>query len=227
MSKLPQTGLLNALGIEAVIFDVDGLIFDTEQLYLDTWPMVGEKMGLPITVEMAFETTGWAAKESEAIFRNHLGDDFCYVEAKRHMVPLLTERIEQNGMPFRPGAKELIKLLHGKNIPLGVGTSNMKENVDRFFDAAEITPYFTAISTVDLAGRAKPAPDIYLLAAKMLGLPPEKCLALDDSPIGIEAAYRAGCVPIMVPDLLGPTEESKQQALYILDSLGQLPTLLF
>ena len=226
--NLPQSNLLEALGLKAVIFDVDGLIFDTEQLYLDVWPLVGEKMGLPITVEMAFETAGWAAKESEEIFRKYLGESFCYQEAKKHMVPLLTQRILEEGMPFRPGAKELIELLHSKGIPLGVGTSNIKENVDKFFEAAGILPFFTAISTVDLAGgKAKPAPDIYALAAKMLGVLPGECLALDDSPMGIESAYLAGCVPIVIPDLLPPTEETKKQAFMEVESLEQLPALLF
>lgn len=225
--NLPQSGLFEALNLKAVIFDVDGLIFDTEQLYLDLWPIAGEQMGFAITKEMAFETAGWAALESELIFQKYLGKAFSFQKAKAYMVPLITQRIEENGMPFRPGAKELIKLLHDKGIPLAVGTSNTKENITKFFDFAGITQYFTAYSTVDVAGRAKPAPDIYALAAKMLGVSPNECLALDDSPMGITSAFLAGCVPIAVPDLLPATKEVEEQAFMVIDSLEHLPALLF
>lgn len=225
--NIPETGAWSALGLKAVIFDVDGLLFDTESLYLEAWPHIGEKMGLPITREVAFLTTALAAKESEVIFKEHYGDGFSYDEAKKHMGPWLTDYITQNGMPFKPGAKQLVERLHQQGIPLAVGSSNRKAVVEAYLEAGGILHCFTAVSTVDVAGAAKPAPDIFLCGAKMLGQAPETCLAIDDSPIGILAAYRAGCVPCMVPDLLGPQKETKGQVWRVFDSLLEVEKALF
>ena len=224
---MPLTGAVAALDIKAVIFDMDGLLFDTEQLYLQAWAPVGEAMGLPNAVEIARLTIGIGYEDSETIFQSHYGPAFRMEQALPIMSQWIERYITEHGMPCMPFARELVQLLHGKGFPLAIGSSNLRSVAEAFLDAAGLLQYFTAIVTGDMVEYAKPAPDIFLRAARELGFPPEQCLVLDDSPIGILAAYRAGCIPAMVPDLLPPTDETYGQLWRKFSSLEQIPLALF
>jgi len=224
---MPLTGAVAALDIKAVIFDMDGLLFDTEQLYLRAWVPVGEAMGLSNAVEVARLTIGIGYEESEEIFQAHYGPAFRMEQALPIMSQWIERYITEHGMPSMPFARELVQLLHGKGFPLAIGSSNLRAVAVAFLEAAGLLQYFTAIVTGDVVEYAKPAPDIFLRAARELGFPPERCLVLDDSPIGILAAHRAGCIPAMIPDLLPPTDETYGQLWRKFSSLEQIPLALF
>ena len=216
-----------ALGLQGVIFDMDGLLFDTEALYLEAWPKTGEAMGFPITTEIAKTTIARPLRVCEEIFQAIYGPRFSIAEAHRIMAGLIRSHLMANGMPLKPGAKELLSLLHQKEVPIALGTSNSSQVAFAYLQAADFLPYFGPIIGGDMVTHAKPAPDIFLKAASDLGLRPEQCLVLEDSSIGIEAAHKAGCLPAMVPDLLEPTAEARRQAWQIFGSLTELPEVLF
>jgi beta-phosphoglucomutase-like phosphatase (HAD superfamily) len=96
----------------------------------------------------------------------------------------------------------------------------------RCLSGAGLVDRFDAIVTGDEVPNGKPAPDIFLLAAGRLGVEPAACLVLEDSHNGIRAAHAAGCIPVMVPDLLGPTEEIERLAYRVLPSLANVAELL-
>ena len=224
---MPLTGAVEKLDIKAVIFDMDGLLFDTEQLYLQAWAPVGEALGLPHVVEVARLTIGIGYEDSEKIFQAHYGPTFTTEQAMPIMAQWIENYIIEHGMPCMPFARELVHLLHEKGLPLAIGSSNLYAVAEAFLEAAGLSQYFTAIVTADMVEYAKPAPDIFLRAARELGYPPAQCLVLDDSPIGILGAHRAGCIPAMIPDQLPPTEETYSQLWRKFSSLEQLPLALF
>ena len=105
---------------------------------------------------------------------------------------------------------------------MGLASSTNRDTVIRHLEQAGILSYFSAIIGGDEIIHSKPEPDIYLLACEKLGVKPEETYAIEDSYYGIISAYRAGMRPIMVPDLLPPTEEMRQISESILEDLIQV-----
>jgi len=213
--------------IKGIIFDMDGLLFDTERLYLKAWPPTGEIMGIPITEEVARKTIALGGYEMEEIFQAHYGLDFTLEKARPVIRQWITDYVAEHGLPVRPGAREAIAFFHKRGFPLAIGSSNLHHVVVAYLEEAGLLSYFSTIVTGDMVERVKPAPDIFLQAAANLGLRPEECLVFEDSPPGIEAAHKAGCVPIMVPDLLEPCDVTRDRCWQIFSSLEGVPQRLF
>ena len=212
--------------IKAVIFDMDGLLFDTEALYQKAWLAAGERMGIPITAEVAFETVGHANSDSEKIFQAHYGPAFTMEGAKPHVYAWLTEYIEEHGLPMKAGASEAVRCFHKKGFPLGLGSSNQYDVIKTFLELENLLPYFSVIVAADMVEHVKPAPDIFLRAARELGVSPSQCLVFEDSPVGVEAADAAGCVVAMVPDLIEPCAVTRKRCRHVLESLEEAVDLL-
>ena len=134
---------------------------------------------------------------------------------------MITDYVAAHGLEVKPGARELMELLQNKSIPMAIGSSNIKRNVEMYLEETALSPYIDTIVTADLVERAKPAPDIFLKAAKNLGLAPRQCLVFEDSPVGVEAAYTAGCNVIVVPDLIAPCELTRSRVLQVMGSLEE------
>ena len=215
------------LGLQAVIFDMDGLLFETESLYLDAWPEVGAALGFPITREVAMQTISRQLKDCEAMFQAHYGPEFSIEAARPIMRAWFLAEIEKNGLPLRPWAREMVELVHGKGIPFALGTANRSVVARYYLEVTGLAEYFHTIVTLDMVEHGKPAPDVFLQAAARMGFPPEQCLVLEDSPIGLQAAYAAGCLPVLVPDLLLPDEATIAKAWRVFDNLKQVAEVLF
>jgi len=206
---------------------MDGLLFDTEALYMEAWLHVGEVMGYPITMEVARKTIARHSLECEKMFQALYGPEFSIAEAHRLIGARIRPHLMEVGMPLKPGALELLQLLQERGIPVGLGTSNSNAVAEAYLKRSDLTPYFGVVVTGDQVERKKPFPDIFQKAAAEMGLLPEQCVVLEDSPVGIEAAYRAGCLPAMIPDLVGPTEETHSQVWRIFGSLTEVSAFLF
>jgi len=223
MNQAAQT--IKNLDIRGVIFDVDGLLFDTEAMYIKAWVPVGESMGVPITAEVARSTVGHSAKATEAIFQEHYGKAFTLERSIPLVRQWITDYVAAQGLAVKPGVRELTELLRSRAIPMAIGSSNIQRNVEMYLEEAKLSSYFDTIVTADLVERAKPAPDIFLQAAKNLGLSPAQCLVFEDSPIGVEAAHLAGCNVIVVPDLMEPCELTRSRVLQVMGSLEEAKSL--
>ena len=111
------------------------------------------------------------------------------------------------GVPLKPGCREILASLHARGIPMAIGSSGRRAQIESNLSVSGFTSYFFAIASGDEVLHGKPAPDIFLLAAKRLGVPPADCYVFEDSPNGIRAAHAAGMKPILIPDLMPVTEE--------------------
>jgi len=215
------------LGLQAVIFDMDGLLFETESLYINAWPEVGQAMGFPITKAVAAQSASLNYGACEILFQSHYGPTFSLAKALPIMRELLTVEIKANGIPLRPFARETVELVHEKGIPLALGTSNLSDVAHRYLEVTQLSDYFRTVVASDMVAHAKPAPDIFLLAAERMGVASEQCVVLEDSPVGIQAAYAAGCLPVMVPDLIQPDEATRAKAWRVFGNLAQAAEVLF
>jgi HAD superfamily hydrolase (TIGR01509 family) len=128
-------------------------------------------------------------------------------------------RIAETGVPVKPGLVDLLDYLDGRGLARAVGSSAWRRTVEGYLGSMGLLPRFQAIAAGDEVANGKPAPDVFLLAARRLGVAPEGCLVLEDSEAGIQGARAAGMAAIMVPDLKAPAPETIALADAILPSL--------
>ncbi len=127
--------------------------------------------------------------------------------------------LEENGIDLKKGLFELFGFLREKGIKIAVATATPRERTLKYLEKIQILSYIDAIVCGDMVTTGKPAPDIYLTAAKELGLPPEEGAAFEDSPNGIKSAYSAGCHAVMIPDMTPPDEEIMPMLSGVYDNL--------
>lgn len=194
--------------IKGIVFDMDGLMFDTERISADGWAFAGKQVGFHITEDTLKKTLGLNIEGTKRVLCDELGEAFDFSAAREMKVDYMTSHIEKNGIPMKPGLIELLDFLTTNQYRITVATSTERERAQYYFRKAGISKYFDQIVCGDMIERGKPAPDIYLKACEIIGLDSGECLALEDSPMGILSAYRAGMKPVMIPDLLQPDEET-------------------
>ena len=208
--------------MKSVVFDMDGVLFDTERICRDSWVAVSEKYGIN-DMEQAFPLCiGRNGTDVEEIMKDRYGKDFPYKTFRKEAGDVFWEMIEKKGRPRKKGVGEILNFLRDDGWKVGLASSTNRDTVIRHLEQAGILSYFSAIIGGDEIIHSKPEPDIYLLACEKLGVKPEETYAIEDSYYGIISAYRAGMRPIMVPDLLPPTEEMRQISEIILEDLIQV-----
>ena len=200
----------NTPRIRGVLFDMDGLVLDTEKLYTRFWMEALHYYGFPMTVDQALKMRAANSKLSEENLHSFFGPAADYRKCRAKRIELMDAFIEEQGVETKPGIVELLDALDAKDIPAAITSSAPKDRIKKHLASVNLLHRFAAICSGHDVPNGKPAPDIYLHGAACLGLPPESCLALEDSPTGILAAHRAGCVTVMVPDLDQPDEETKK-----------------
>ena len=193
--------------IKGIISDMDGVILDTEKLYVRFWREAASFYGFPMTLEHALGIRSLSGKLAEEKLQGWFGKEFEYNAVRQKRIELMDEFVNQNGVEPKPGAKALLSYIKDNGYALALATATPVDRAGRYLKSVELYSFFDQIVSAREVKRGKPAPDIYLCAAKRLGLDPKECIALEDSQNGIRSAFAAGCKTIMVPDLDQPTEE--------------------
>lgn len=205
-----------------VVFDMDGVLFDTERLCQDSWLAVAEENGLPGMEEIFPQCIGLNANDSRRIVMNAYGEDFDYESFREQASVWFWDYIGKNGLPMKPGVRELLNWLRENGWTVGLASSTRRSSVLNHLEQAGIRDYFSAVITGDMVEHSKPQPDIYLMACRELGADPEEAYAIEDSPNGIRSAYAAGMSPLMVPDMIAPDEEMKRLSSCIFTDLMEV-----
>jgi HAD superfamily hydrolase (TIGR01509 family) len=183
-------------------------------------------MGYDITEDMVIKTLGLNVENTKRILSHCLGEAFDFSTARKIRVDYVTSYIENNGLPIKTGLMELLDYLNSNHYKITIVTSSEEERARYYLDQAGISDVFDEIVCGDMIEKGKPEPDIYAKASVILGLYPNECLALEDSPLGILSAFRAGLKPVMIPDLLQPDEETNRLLFAKLPSLLEVITLV-
>ncbi len=191
--------------MKAVIFDQDGLMFDTEKLYNENWHKAGEKLGLKVDDTFCNDVSGSSGAGMMAIILKH----FPGIEPEPFWEMCLNGVLEtiKTYLPEKKGLYELLAYLKDHDYKIAVASSSSREQIKHNLVMKEIDCYFDAIVAGHEVEHSKPAPDIFLEAAKRLGVDPKECFVLEDSFNGVMAGHQAGCHTIMVPDMKAPTKE--------------------
>ena len=208
--------------MNAVIFDMDGVLFDTERLCERSWLEVARAHEIPGMEEIFPRCIGLNANDSRRIVMDAYGEDFDYPGFREEASVWFWDYIEKNGLPVMAGVVEILAWLKENNWKVGLASSTRRSSVLNHLEQAGLRDYFSVIITGDMVEHSKPQPDIYLLACRNLGVEPGQAYAIEDSPNGIRSAYRAGMVPLMVPDMIAPDEEMKALSHGIFENLTEV-----
>lgn len=193
--------------VNAVIFDMDGLLLDTEKLLVKFWVQAANEAGYPMKREHALNIRSLHRKFAIPYLKGLFGENFDYSAVRSRRMELMREHLAKNPLELKAGARELLDFLNERKIPAAVCTATDFERTKDYLTQVGIFGRFDKIICATMVEYGKPRPDIYLYAAEKLGLPPEECMALEDSPNGVKSAAGAGCVTVMVPDLTEPDAE--------------------
>ncbi len=208
--------------MKTIVFDMDGLMFDTERVFVEAWDYAGEKIGIGKAGYMTLKTLGLNRQKSQEVWEREFGSGYDSEALRRYTKEYLTDYYANNRVPVKRGLYVLLNYLKTKSYRLAVASSSPRWEVERHLKDAGVFEYFEVVVCGDMIERSKPEPDIYLAACAQLGVKPEECWALEDSKSGLVSAARAGCTPIMVPDLWQPDTEARQIAAKIFEDLEKV-----
>ena len=212
--------------IRGILFDMDGLVLDSEALYTRFWREAANALGFPMTVEQSWGMRSLGKKLGQPYLESLFGPTVDYTTLRQKRIELMDAYVEKYGIDAKPGIYELLDYMEENQIPGAITSSSPMEFIERHLSNANLLHRFQKLCSGHSIPNGKPAPDIYLLGAKELGLKPEECLALEDSPTGILSAYRAGCLPVMIPDLDQPNEDTQNLLFAKADSLADIIDIL-
>lgn len=215
--KNPQWG--EGKVIRGVLFDMDGVILDSEKLYTRFWQEALQALGYPMTKEQALGMRSLNRGAGEAKLQSYFGPEVDYAQARNKRIELMDAFVHSHGIEAKPGIRELLDYLQEVGISAAIATSSPIKRVEEYLKPLGLLDRFDRIITGYDVPKGKPEPDIYLAGAAALNLQPEECIALEDSDAGILSAYRARCLPVMVPDQDIPKEETLPRLYAMADSL--------
>ncbi len=190
---------------KAIIFDMDGLMVDTEPLSRQAWQAVLAEYGYELTDAVYLKVIGRRSDACVQILEEVYPIPLTGEELIERKKARLAARLSK-GIPVMPGLFELQAAIKKRGIAWGVATSSSRSHAVQVLTQLNLIDHCGAIAAGNEVENGKPAPDIYLLAAKRLGYTPENCLALEDSLPGCHAAHAAGLFTIAIPN--GETHQS-------------------
>lgn len=206
----------------SVIFDMDGTLLDTQRICIPAWDYAGEKqgfknMGSHIPNVCGMNQNGWT---------NYLKTNFKGLDTEIFTAHAREYILKNGKVVYKKGAKELIAFLKQNNIKIGLASGSSRNSVNHHLAEVNALDTFDAVVAGHDVENGKPAPDIFLLTAKKLGVPPEACFVLEDSANGIRAGAAAGMKAIGIPDVVDFTDDVKKAMFSQADDLSQVIEIL-
>ncbi|EGF88332.1 HAD family phosphatase [Gemella sanguinis] len=213
--------------IKAVLFDMDGLMVDTESLSTEAFINSAKAQGYNMTKEETLKVLGFTKANIYQFWIDYfqgtnvdgkklVDDHYEYIENVLYTV----------GPEKMPYVEELLKYLRENNYKIAVASSSDTADIKNNLEKTKLEKYIDEIASGAEVENGKPAPDVFLLAAKRLGVDPKDCLILEDSKAGIKAGKASGAMVFMVPDMYTVDKECEDTADRILTNLGEVIEIL-
>lgn len=213
--------------IQAVIFDLDGTLIDTEKYYRKFWPLALAEFGYHMTDEQALTMRSLGRPFAPRQLKEWFGEDLDYYAVRDKRKAMMEDCLDREGIQRKPGVLELLERLKQEGMTTAIATATDPERTAKYLKMTGLEGYFDRLISATQVKEGKPAPDIYLYACEQLGVAPEYCIAVEDSPNGVLSAYRAGCKVVMVPDQTEPDEALSKYYFAKVDRIDMLTDLLF
>jgi HAD superfamily hydrolase (TIGR01509 family) len=207
--------------IEAVVFDLDGLLLDTEQVWDEVREALTRERGGRWHERAQQDMMGMSSTEWSRYMHEELGLPETPEELNRLVVERMKERYRER-LPVIDGAVEAVRRI-GERWPLGLASSSNRPLIDLALELMGVANLFRVTVSSEEVERGKPAPDVYLEAARRLGVSPERVAAIEDSANGIRSAKAAGMRVIAIPNPhYPPPDDALTQADAVVESLWEL-----
>ena len=184
----------------AVLFDMDGLLIDSERIAQDVTREASLQLGLALPDRVVLRMIGLGRDALERMLVAELGCDFPFERFQSEWETRYHQRLGE-GVPIKPGVIEALAALAAAGLPCAVATSTHTHFARYKLEQAGLLAHFSVVVGRDAVPHGKPAPDLYLHAAKLLGIPANRCWAFEDSLPGLTAAVASGARTHWVPDL--------------------------
>ena len=210
----------------AVVFDLDGVIVDTEQVWDEVRRRLTADWGGTYSPEAQQAMMGMSSTEWARYMHDELGLPQSPREINGEVVRRMLERYRDD-LPLLEGAVDAVRGLHDAGLPLAVASSSNAALIDAVLQTAGIAELFSATVSSEEVARGKPAPDVYLEAARRLEVAPGHCTAVEDSANGIRSAHAAGMRVLVLPNVhYPPAADALALAARVLGSLDELVEIL-
>jgi HAD superfamily hydrolase (TIGR01509 family) len=207
--------------IEAVVFDLDGVLLDSEQVWDDVREQLARERGGHWSDRAQRDMMGMSSPEWSAYMHEIVGLPETPEEINAEVVERMLARYRER-LPLLPGALDAVRRLAAE-WPLGLASSSNRPVIDTFLDAAGVRELFAATVSSEEVGRGKPAPDVFVEAARSLSVEPARCAAIEDSANGIRSAHAAGMRVVAIPNPhYAPPDDELALADVVLASLDEL-----
>lgn len=214
--------------IDAAIFDLDGLLIDTEPIWRRAQVEVWGRLGQAITEEECLAFMGMPIKRiAEERYRQYPWEGSTTIDqVGEQVIDSVIDHVRSEGEALA-GVYHALRVIHEAGLRIGIASSSPERLIYAVVDRLGIAEYIQTVTSAEHEAHGKPHPDVYITAARALGTPPERCIALEDSPNGVLAAKAAGMFCIVVPDRHMAGDERMNRADLRLDTLADLtPGLL-
>jgi HAD superfamily hydrolase (TIGR01509 family) len=207
--------------IEAVVFDLDGVLIESEEVWDAVREAYVRERGGRYDDEIQRAMMGMSSHEWSRYLYETAGVPDEPQEINAEVVHRMLAAYREH-LPLIDGAVDAVRRL-ASHYPLAVASSSNRPLIDTVLEVAGLKDYFKATVSSEEVARGKPAPDVYLEAARRLGVSPERCAAIEDSHSGIRSAKAAGMYVVAIPNPSYPPDaEALAQADVVIRSLGEL-----
>ena len=206
--------------ITSVLFDNDGLLVDSERVTFEIWQEIFQRHGYELSLETYCEVTGMSEKSTADHIRQRFPGIDPYADVFAEWDAIYEELAPAGGVPLKKGALELLDYCDIHGLKKAVASSNSLYWIETLLGVHGVFERMDAVSHSKLVEHGKPAPDLFLKAAELLGSEPSECLVLEDSANGIRAAHAAGMIPVCIPDLRQPSADVKELCAAVLPDLA-------
>jgi mannitol-1-/sugar-/sorbitol-6-/2-deoxyglucose-6-phosphatase len=183
---------------QAVVFDLDGVLMDSEWMAFLVWREIAEKHGGQLPDSHYPHLIGMTAEETGEYVMQQAGVRFDLARTVAWIWREVTNRVATGAEPM-PGSQQLLEELNERGLCLAIASNSPVAYIEKALQGLKLRRFFQQIAGADEVEQGKPAPDVYLLAAKKLGIAPQNCVAIEDSLVGSQAAKNAGMRVLAVP----------------------------
>ncbi|HEY8870210.1 MAG TPA: HAD-IA family hydrolase [Candidatus Limnocylindrales bacterium] len=219
---LPSPVVNSAQSFDGIVFDLDGVLVDSEIWWDDARRDFAAEHGRTWTLDDRHAVMGANSRQWSETIRERLNLDLPADEIERVIVDRVVARYRREGPPIIDGAVDAARRL-AAIWPSALASSAHHEVIDAALEATGLGGVFREVVSSDDVARGKPAPDVYLEAARRLGVDPSRCLVIEDSLGGIQAAKSAGMTVVLVPNAtISPAPGAPELADYVVDRLSDL-----
>ena len=199
--------------LKLVVFDVDGLMLDTESVWKEAFDQAGDKYGIQNMGSTLFpQLVGKSSRDEKEVLDRYLSQDIQELIIKEWRS--IGYGMLKKNVPVKPGLYEILDFLDAHHIKMAVATTTRRELTEERLKRVGVYDRFDYVLCGDEVINRKPDPEIYLSVLKKMDTDARNALVLEDSVVGVEAAYRAGIDCIQVPDIIAPTDVQKKQTVY-------------